>query len=81
MTVLVSTDIEVAAANGTTVIEVENDWKRAAAEMRSSTRRPFSSKEQQWKSGNKMPIMKSTEQRSYEVHCDGGSEVCKCSGN
>jgi hypothetical protein len=82
MTVLISTDIEVTAANGATVsIEVENDWKRAAAEMQSSPRRPFSSNEQQWKSGNKMLVMKSTEQRSYEVHCDGGSEVRKCSGN
>jgi hypothetical protein len=33
MTVLISTDIEVAAAYGATVIEVENDQKRAAAKV------------------------------------------------
>jgi hypothetical protein len=60
MTVLISTDIEVAAANGATVIEVENDKKRAAAKVQSS-RRPFSSNEQQLKSGNKVPVMKSPE--------------------
>jgi hypothetical protein len=44
MSVLISTDKEVTTANGTTVIKVENEWKRAAAKVWSS-RRPFSSNE------------------------------------